>query len=203
MGSASRSRDLAIVMSLTALLALCGCTTTAEPRAATTESGRVPGSTVEPIEATPTVTPTPEPVPSILTHAWTTTDGYQWELSIVSLVVTATKDVANAKPGEAVITVTVDTAGSITNLTPGRNADPTTSRVAAVWDAASPACSAPASGVVQALTGTESWCTFAGNLGWMQVSSDVSGIAEGQSAPASNSWGLDFENTFIVPEAGP
>ena len=115
----------------------------------------------ETIEPTPVDTEPPAPAP-VLTHAWSDSDGYSFTLTMDSAEVTATSDVVNAKPGEAEISFSPTSGGTIANTTPARNADvPGAMSFIPIWPAGSTVCKY----FVEATGGHEDWCSAKPNSG--------------------------------------
>jgi hypothetical protein len=82
----------------------------------------------------------------ILADQWVDDDGYSFAFTLNTATVTATKDVANAKPGKANISWTVITSGGFENLTPERNAPPPTVVAEPAWSSSSVVCAGQTSG---------------------------------------------------------
>lgn len=109
----------------------------------------------------------------LLTDTWTDDDGYSYEFSVLTAEGTASKDVANAKPGEANLTWSYTITGEVTNTTPERNAPMPSLRVEPVWPASSPVCSLGWLLIQPAFNSNtdgreEAWCTL-GNAPWQPL----------------------------------
>lgn len=141
-----------------AVAALAGCTS---PSDIAGDGNHDAPSVVEEVEAEPT----PVAPSAILTDTWADDDGYTYTFSLYTATGTATKDVANAKPGEAIITWSYSLAGEVVNTTPERNAPiPNYLRIIPVWPADSPLCVLGLAGIQWAWDSNvpgmeESWCT--------------------------------------------
>lgn len=149
--AAARVTSGALIVVATLLLA-SACAETPAP--ATPADEPAAQESPEEVQPTPEETETPAPV-AVLTHAWSDSDGYSFSLTIDSATTTATTDVANAKPGEADISFSSNSSGTVTNATPSRNAEaPRSMYLIPVWPADSTVCKYlfDAAG--------EDWCSF-------------------------------------------
>lgn len=144
--------------------------------------------------------PTPEPVLPILTDEWPDRNGYTYTFALESATGEATKDVANAKPGEANISWSYALKATIGNTTPERNAPQVGVLVQPMWPAGSALCSAGSMGISYGFSSNsvdeDAWCT----LSSMPVAlATGSAISMGSSVPVQGvSGGLV---PLTVPEA--
>lgn len=101
----------------------------------------------------PTATPTVEPEIEEeepeeraqefeLIDSWVNSDGYSYSIGITKVVIDVSKDLANARPGEAIVSYQVSAFGELENTTEARNAPSPRARIAIspVWNAASQVC---------------------------------------------------------------
>lgn len=115
-------------------------------------------------EPEPVVTPEPEPV--LLTDQWADRNGYTYTFELQTATGTASKDVANATPGNANVTWNYSFAGTITNTTPERNAPaPRTLVIEPAWPGDSAICSIGGMAIDSAFSSNvdgmeERWCTL-------------------------------------------
>lgn len=184
-----RSAAALCAVAASAALVLAGCATVAPA----SEAEQTTGYTGEYVATqpggaeTPSATPTVSAEPAVFSAAWTTDEGYVWELAITAVDVNVEKDVLNA-PGEAVITVSINSRGTITNRTPGRIAEAAPGGLYPIWEAASLACQAPQSFVPRAIAGSDAWCMLqtGGDQGigpsYAFLAAETRDLAEGQSS---------------------
>lgn len=141
-----------------------------------------------------------EAAAQVLSYAWTDEDGYTFDVVIESSVIQANADIANAKPGEALINVTVSTQGTVTNTTTGRNATVTQDmRFTPVWAASSTVCKylIPAAGAADG-----EWCTMgSANLTPKALFTDEATVPEGGTTVVRNLQTSPFQITVQEADA--
>ncbi|WP_282946979.1 hypothetical protein [Cellulomonas endometrii] len=150
-----------IIIAAALLASLAGCSQQEPPGEEVVSEPQPPAEV-----ATETAEPeaTVESVTPVLEHAWTDADGYQYSVKLLEASGSATKDVANAKPGEALVSWKYTFSGELTNATPDRNAPFARVVVEPVWPADSPVCTAPIGYLWEEAfnSNTSQWCTVSG-----------------------------------------
>lgn len=136
--------------------------------------------------------PADEPSPPVLTDTWTDNDGYTYSFTLDTAAAEATKDVANAKPGEANISWSYTFSGTVTNTTPDRNAPSVELKVQPMWAAGSSLCSLIGPLVDRAFDSNtagreEGWCTRTNFPFSLSTSGDIpmDGLATVQTSGGS------------------
>ncbi|MBW0252596.1 hypothetical protein [Cellulomonas sp. PS-H5] len=186
-----------------ALLAACSSAPPQEPVDDWTSSAESPSETVS---AEPEVVTSTQPAqPVILTDSWADGDGYQYEVAITQAKVEASKDVANAKPGEALISWKWHVRADATNATPERNAPYPRFAVEPLWPVDSPVCAVGFYLVRQGLGsndpahGADQWCTLStvpqGGAG------DSDELAIGETGVVRLDMNSNITVSIVVPEA--
>ena len=151
-------------MAVTLGLLVVGCASAQAPIAVGTDEP----TSEESIEPTPAPEPTQEPDQSVLTDAWTTSDGYGYSVALDKITGNATKDVLDARPGMANIYWSYSIAGTINNTTAGRNAPTPELFLQAVWPANSVMCTTQSEGFIrqgissptEGARDADGWCTL-------------------------------------------
>lgn len=104
---------------LLALTTACGHTPVTPP---TTYQPPQPADTALTSPEPSGSSPMPEPGGDTLSTEWVDEDGYSYDIDVSGASATATVDIADAKPGEAVVEWTATAVVTVTNTTDGRNA---------------------------------------------------------------------------------
>lgn len=145
--------------------------------------------------------PEPEPMSLIaLSDTWADRDGYTYKVTFESFDAASSKDTANAKPGEAEVSISLIIAGSLENTTADRNAPAPTGDVliSPVWAASSLICQLGVgddawSSNVDSLEGN--YCSIAGD--GLDIQIPATQILDGETLQIT----AQMSRVFAVPEA--
>lgn len=134
-----RTSGLWTALIVAGVLSACSGAPATEPVA---EELAVEQEVEAPAEAEPVEETTPAPPAEFLTNSWTDADGYSYTfVAYEPGPVIVLTDVANAKPGEVILSATSAIGGYLSNTTPERIAPvPSQISIVPVWDVGSPAC---------------------------------------------------------------
>lgn len=132
-------------------------TTTGEPEETVTED-----VDTEIVEEEPEPEP---PAVSMLTDQWTDDIGYSYSLEVDEPTISVSKDIANAAPGTANVTVNYEVTATISNTTSERNAPvPRDLKLEPLWDSTSVPCTLLANAYYRGFASntegmSERWCS--------------------------------------------
>lgn len=125
-------RSAVLALAAAAVLMLAACSSSGGVTPTATHSSSSPAQS----------TPTPTPTPTVrLADSWSNNEEYSYEVTLEPTAVSVTTDVADAKPGYAILEVSYGFTGLLKSTTVGHNAPYPDLIAVPLWVAGSPACS--------------------------------------------------------------